>query len=560
MCPLFHRSETVLMSRFLSYTLSLTLTLTLAGFSSRANSQTKTAAIAASGGIAGQITIKGKPKAGIVVVLQKSNSGQIEAPVLKATSDSTGAYRITGVPAGSYRVAPVAPSLVVSDLTYRRLGKAVVVGESESIEGIDFSLTPGAVITGKVTLEDGKPVIEERVMVLPADDTSPRASFSLGNPAFQTDDRGVYRVYGLAPGKYKVAVGENDQAGSVTRRPSYKRTFYSDISGRGEAKIIELQEGGEARDIDITLAATLPGYAVSGVILDGESNEPLANIRFGIQRISNEHSSSISGALSTASGAFRLENLSAGKYGAFILSQPTSDLRSEVVTFEIVDHDVSGLTITSAKGATISGTLQLEGNPDNATLSKLPRLRLLAQVKMENLHGHLGNWSVLSQDGTFRIGGLHPGTVNFWLDSQDRSLARTFQISRIERNGIAQTQGIEIKAGEQVSGVKIFLTSGTGAVRGVVKYGDGPLPASLRILVQLSRASGFNPQMYEADSRGHFLIEGLTGGTYEMEIVAFAQQSRQPPQRVKQSIMVTDGAVTEVVVPLESGSGDTRRP
>ncbi len=545
------------MSRFLPYTLSLALTLTLAGFFAPANSQTKTATNTVDGSVAGHVTIKGKPKAGVLVVVQTANFAQADSPVLKATSDWTGAYRIPAVPPGSYRVAPLVPSLVISDLTYGNSGKTVIVGEGETVDGIDFSLTPGAVITGKVTLEDGRPVIEERVIVIPADNSNQRPSFLFGGSAFQTDDRGVYRVYGLAPGKYKVAVGEDDQRG-LNRRPSYKRAFYSDVSG--EARIIELEEGGEARDIDITLAATVAGYAVSGVILDGESNKPLPSVSFGIQRISDDHSSNITSTLSTASGAFRLENLSPGKYAAFILSQPASDVRSEVVPFEIVDQDISGVTITTAKGAVISGTLQFEGNPDKLMLAKLSRLRVIAQVKAESLNGNLGNWSAISQDGTFRVGGLQPGTANFWLDSQDRSLARTFQISRIERNGVVQAQGVEIKAGEQVSGVKIFVTSGSGVVRGAVSYGDGPLPAKLRVLVRLSRASGFNPQMYEVDSRGHFLIEGLTGGTYEMEIFTSMSQSRQPQQRIKQSISVTDGVVTEVVVPLESGSGITPRP
>ena len=92
-------------------------------------------------------------------------------PYLKATTDHDGFYRIANVPPGSYEVAPSAPAFRATSDNQR--AKTVVVGEDENVEGINFSLVRGGVITGKVTDADGRPVILQqvnffRLMLLPS--------------------------------------------------------------------------------------------------------------------------------------------------------------------------------------------------------------------------------------------------------------------------------------------------------------------------------------------------------------------------------------------------------
>src|SRR5919199_530077 len=75
----------------------------------------------------------------------------------------------------------------------------------------------GVVITGRVPDGEGNPVIAEPVTVEPADDKTPqlpRGPFD-GRDRM-TDDRGVYRIYGLAPGRYRVSVGIGGEMGAVS--------------------------------------------------------------------------------------------------------------------------------------------------------------------------------------------------------------------------------------------------------------------------------------------------------------------------------------------------------
>lgn len=78
----------------------------------------------------------------------------------------------------------------------------MIVGEGENIEEINFSLVRGGVITGKVTDADGRAVIQQPVHIFLSevfDQGSPKRQFFPTTVA-QTDDRGVYRKYGLRAG------------------------------------------------------------------------------------------------------------------------------------------------------------------------------------------------------------------------------------------------------------------------------------------------------------------------------------------------------------------------
>lgn len=90
-------------------------------------------------------------------------------------------------------------------------GRIVNLGADDAVEGIDFKLTRGGVIRGRVMDAGGLPVIEERISLTQVDEKG--AAVPAANPVwanymmYTTDDRGVYRLYGLSPGRYKVNSG-----------------------------------------------------------------------------------------------------------------------------------------------------------------------------------------------------------------------------------------------------------------------------------------------------------------------------------------------------------------
>jgi hypothetical protein len=159
--------------------------------------------------VSGKVTIKGKGAPGVLVVMMESGNFSGWNPNRpRATTDHTGNYRITNLPAGTYHVSPITPALVVEN---DQANKPIVIADGETLEDINLSLVRGGVITGKITDSEGRPLIEEQVTVDSIDDQSGRTAFNVmmvfRDSTVPTDDRGVYRAFGLRPGKYKVSVG-----------------------------------------------------------------------------------------------------------------------------------------------------------------------------------------------------------------------------------------------------------------------------------------------------------------------------------------------------------------
>src|SRR5690242_3339320 len=120
------------------YRISLIIFSAVVFASSQTNSE-KTA----SASISGKVTLKNKGAAGIIVYAEEQNSTGYTSGNSRATTDQTGNYRITNLPAGTYTITPIAPSFVVEQ---ESTNTSVVVSEGENVEGINFSMSPGAVI------------------------------------------------------------------------------------------------------------------------------------------------------------------------------------------------------------------------------------------------------------------------------------------------------------------------------------------------------------------------------------------------------------------------------
>src|SRR6476619_2160164 len=160
----------------------------------------QTPAKEASASVAGHVTIRGKAAPGITVVATLRNSFFDNKTIAKTTTDEDGNYKLNGLSAGQFIVLPLAKSYVVANgNTYKDAGQSVSVAEAEAITNIDFALVRGGVVTGRITDADDRPVIGETVNVA-LKDTNPdpnAQAASFASTRNKTDDRGIYRVYGL---------------------------------------------------------------------------------------------------------------------------------------------------------------------------------------------------------------------------------------------------------------------------------------------------------------------------------------------------------------------------
>ncbi|HJZ68516.1 MAG TPA: carboxypeptidase regulatory-like domain-containing protein, partial [Blastocatellia bacterium] len=338
-----------------------------------------------SGVVSGRVMLGDKPVPHVVVMITPSNpvvSNQ-RTPPARAITDDDGNYRLTKVPPGSYSVIPYTPAFVVANEgSFGQPGKSVTLGEGEEVDRVDFSLTKGGVVTGRVIDGEGRPVIEQPVNLTRVDERGQRMPSSYFNPyMFSTDDRGVYRLYGLTPGRYKVSVGDAPESGSVRigfGGATYKRTFYPDVADEARATIIEVPAGGEAADVDIRLVGASKTFVATGRVVDADSGKPLSNLMYGFGALMGQQSSigayGWTSNRTNAEGQFRIEGLNAGRYAAFVVANEQVDFYSEPAVFEVNDSDVSGLEIKVRRGSSISGLAVIEGSTDAGVLSKISKL------------------------------------------------------------------------------------------------------------------------------------------------------------------------------------------
>src|SRR6185503_180332 len=227
----------------------------------------------------------------------------------------------------------------------------------------------------------------------------------------RTDDRGVYRIFGIPPGNYKVAAGTNELTPSW-ERSAFRQTFHPDATDASQATTINVTEGSETTNVDITIKGVARTYTVRGRIIDGDTGRPIANVPYGITVYINPNSRSglSDGSVSNSNGEFKWENLRPGKYAVYVNSSSDSDWRAEEAPFEVNDRDVTGLVIKTIKDTTVSGVIIVEGTNDKGVVAKLSRASVSIRIVNENRTTLSGG--TLS-DRRFRFNHLSAGVATF---------------------------------------------------------------------------------------------------------------------------------------------------
>lgn len=511
------------------------------------------------GSISGRVTLGDKPAPGVAVLLAPSDYMPIEKPLPKATTDDDGHFQLTNVPAGNYLLQTFTPAFVApsDDYPRGRAGKVINLSDGEAVEGIDIALSRGGVITGRVTDANGQPLIQESVHLAALDERGQKRGVNLPYSfMLATDDRGVYRLFGVPPGRYIVSVGVDTKFAYA--RPNFGTNYYSltyhpDAKDESRATVIEVTSGSEAAGIDITLGAASKAYRASGRIVDADTGKPVAGLSYGYGTLQQDGRSfgsiATTAARSNSRGEFQLDGIMPGHYAVFTSSNDASGFYSDPGVFDITDADVTGIEIKVHRGSTITGIVVVEGDaPEDAP--RLSNLRIGASVTSQSLSAPRFTPINVAPDGSFSATGLQPGKANFNLAMYP--IPKGLSLTRLERDGVEQPEGIEIAAGEQISGIKVVLAYGTGVIRGQVKIEGGASLDGARMFVacrQIPNGQGRGVPTVSPDTRGRFAFDGLLPGDYEifLNITIIPAAGGRPFQKsVTQRVSITNGTETPV--------------
>ncbi|MDT5294104.1 MAG: hypothetical protein QOJ76_984, partial [Acidobacteriota bacterium] len=303
----------------------------------------------------------GEPLAGVAVYAMPRVVNSIFRSPHVVTADDDGNFEVRGLDPGLYMLNASLPGYVseVDPLTGRP-GGAYRPGDNATIR-----LVRGGVVTGSVTDSQGEPLVALNVRafrVRDLDGHTPQTPFPF-SAEDRTDDRGVYRIYGLLPGFYYVLVGGFSPSafGPGTAYGNDAPTFYPSGT-RDTAVEVAVRAGQETAGVDVryreeqghrvTGTVEIPPGAPSefgaGVLLTFASTGMVA-ASSGVNSTTSERSFSIEG---VADGDYDLQALGGAREGLSIASAPQR--------VSVRGTDVTGLRVTLMSLASAAGTIVIE--------------------------------------------------------------------------------------------------------------------------------------------------------------------------------------------------------
>jgi Carboxypeptidase regulatory-like domain len=493
----------------------------------RSNPTPATTAEPTIGSITGSVVNEGgQPLAGVRLTVREINGGAGR----NAMTDAEGNFHVDGLGPALYIVSAYYPAYVtqptdgVWPFVHYRLG-----------DSVRFELMRGGVITGTVLNSTGEPVIGVRVRAVMVRTAKGEATRP-GTTAFQektTDDRGVYRLFGLPSGTYLVSAGGSTSAQSFNLNPfDYDLPTYSPSSTRDSAGEITLRAGEEIT-ADIRYRGET-GHTISGSMkVAGPSNGSIS-----LTLVGGMITMATAFQMPTARG-FEFPGIADGEYDVVateLKPQPQPGIfptmwMSEPKRVVVKGADVTGLELIPRPLAAINGRVVLE--PVKATACEGKRKPLFTEMvvalqrpEKENTEKEylpflrlLPSPASPDTNGTFTLRNLSPGRYLF----DPRFYARYWYLSSIS---IAATPKIDpaanwttIKFGEQIANLTITLAEGAASIRGRLKPAENSeLPSGSGVyLIPAEREKSADVLRYfmtTVQSDGTFSFNNLPPGRY----------------------------------------------
>jgi hypothetical protein len=193
------------------------------------------------------------PASNIRVRLASLRAGAGEPVFL--TTDHQGRFAFQDLAAGDYRLAFESDGYVRQILPAGEESLKLAAGQV--LRNLAVRLTPAGVISGRVVDRSGQPI--GNVPVHLTNETLPREVMTRSN------DRGEYRFFFVAPGKYRVSAGQGSETsvdrahGAATRfEEEFDLTFFPGVSDRDSSRVLDLRPGEELAGTDIVMGNPRP--------------------------------------------------------------------------------------------------------------------------------------------------------------------------------------------------------------------------------------------------------------------------------------------------------------
>ena len=302
----------------------------------------------------------------------------------RVTTDSSGKYRLSGLPPGTYRIDVQASERFLSQAT------RMIVLAGQDLDNINIDVPIDGSISGRVLDENGEPVPGLWVQLVSHEYYLGSAGyFYAGQASSTTDDQGRYTIGRIPPGLSFLLMA----APKATRIPAHSqvplnpnfrkrvtvRTWYPNSPSREGAAPLVLQPGEHREGADIEVKRS-PNYCVEGTAMGPNG---AAEMAFNIEALqpssgSNSHGGTFVMAPNGKTGPdgkLRICDLSPGQYRVVIetahsASEPVASFGVTYLT--VKDEDQRGVRFMTSPGRTLEAEVAWDGaSPEDASQTKL---------------------------------------------------------------------------------------------------------------------------------------------------------------------------------------------
>jgi protocatechuate 3,4-dioxygenase beta subunit len=453
----------------------------------------------------------GQPIKGAEVMLRPF--GENRGEPASAVSDAEGHFSFDTVAPGRYRLNASKNGYLSRDPRFSAglRSSVVTVTQGQQTADVVVRLVQSGVIAGRVATEGDEPVPNVSVQAMKYVYQNDKRQLSDVGTA-TTNDRGEYRIWGLAPGKYYIRAthprGEAVRPGGQV----YVPIFYPNVTDPSRTQPIELHPGDEATGIDLSFVSQ-HSVRMSGRVLNTNS-QPDKGAQVTLIGGSGSMSFPVGQATADAKGNFEIRGVPPGSYTLIAEQFGNGDGEKAMrgrVPVDVGETNVNDVEVATGPGASVSGHVHIEGksNPD---LSKLTvALDPLDDLASLGFAPDVSNIPV-RPDGTFLFHDVPEGTYRI-------NLVPLPSGYYLKPSGEGDAVEAGVKVGHNRSAaVELTLSAGAGRITGTVAKDQQPVTGATVVLVPdgVRRAQ---PRFYRqalGDSGGRFTIANVSPGDYKL--------------------------------------------
>lgn len=435
--------------------------------------------------------------------------------VAETFTDEDGTFAFEGVARGRYR-AVAEKDGYVDVLSPAGTARGAVFDAVLDSGGppIRLNLTRTGAMSGLVYGSLGQPLPGQKVIAVARRVSGGTVSLSQQGAAAFTDDRGAYRLYGMPPGRYTVAViPEGEQIGSASFSPVY----YPGASDGSQAEFFALKPGEQRQHLDLPLTAPAAGSMVTGIVTGIPTKWERPNI---VVSLFADTGWPIQTVNADAEGRYSFHDVPPGAYRLVAWGPifgwggdegPSASPRGRQGSRQITlgPSELTGVEIELRELATVEARVEPEGSSGKTHGCSAAELFLRPVDPVP--HASALRAKIIA--GTATIPDVPAGRFRLGMQGLEEGC-----YLRAVRQGGRKLDDLMIEVNEDTRLV-LILSSGTGAVSGtVVGAEDKPAPAGTAVIL-VAELDGFAEEdvrtaLTAAD--GSFRIDRIPPGSYRI--------------------------------------------